>query len=116
MSKFLKFSYYLGCKHAMDAVGMPSPAYDEDEEDPKEQLPAEQLSGDALGPAGLGVADAESFVNFVEKDPTEDVLDGKLDIPNLDEKAVHWGGKASLESGDTGTRNEQMGLPRFNGA
>lgn len=110
MNYLLKFSYQQGCREAMTKLGMANP-----EDEALKQLVVEQLTGDSLGAAGMGMASADDFVNFTEEDQTEDALNGNLDLQNTDEKNVHWGGKASLEGGDAGTRNEQLGLPRFNG-
>lgn len=72
------------------------------------------LEGAKLASAGLGL-DADAFVQFAHQDETEESNAGTRLRPINEEKAVHWSGQASLESGDTGTRNEQMGLPRNGG-
>jgi len=54
------------------------------------------------------------FAQHAQKDDTRANEKGKAD-PKPVEKKPSWGGVSSLESGDTGTRNEQMGLPRFSG-
>lgn len=74
------------------------------------------LEGVKAASMGLGL-DAEAFVQFAHDDTTEDVQNGAqipADKPGAS-TGVNWSGRSSLESGDTGTRNEQMGLPRSAG-
>lgn len=58
--------------------------------------------------------DAASFAAMAQEDETkatEKVVAKSLDV----EKTPSWSGSSSLESGDAGTRNQQLGLPRFSG-
>lgn len=63
--------------------------------------------------AKLGL-DADGFADLAQEDDTEESLEKK--VPTLMAKGVDsspaWGGQSSLESGDAGTRNHQLGLPR----
>ncbi len=62
--------------------------------------------------------DAESFAEVAQQDDTANfVIDKSTDPKKLEGagKPVTWGGQASMESGDAGTRNYQMGLPRSGG-
>jgi hypothetical protein len=69
------------------------------------------LQGAKTASLGLGL-DANAFVQFAHEDTTEDASNGVRPTAAPDEKAVHWSGRTNLESGDTGTRNEQLGVPR----
>lgn len=67
---------------------------------------------DALTSMGLT---ADGFAEQVQNDETratEKAKDQQLPAG----KNVSWSGAASLDAGDAGTRNEQMGLPRYSGA
>lgn len=58
---------------------------------------------------------ADMFVEHVQNDDTEnysDKSDVKDDKDNKLDKAPAWGSQSSMEAGDAGTRNYQMGLPR----
>lgn len=59
---------------------------------------------------------SDEFVSFVQQDGTEDETGNDKPKPTeagtIPEKPPHWSGNASLEGGDAGTRNYQMGLPR----
>lgn len=57
---------------------------------------------------------AELFADHAKKDDTRANEKGVKKVDPL-EKKPNWSGSSSLESGDSGTRNEQMGLPRFSG-
>lgn len=57
---------------------------------------------------------AELFAEKATEDKTRASEKGKLKVDPL-EKKPNWSGASSLEAGDSGTRNEQMGLPRFSG-
>lgn len=57
---------------------------------------------------------SDAFVNFAESDDTSEIADPTQDeLPEAagDEKKPHWGGNASLDAGDAGTRGMEMGLP-----
>lgn len=96
-------AYVLGVLSAYQKLGM---------HEQNRQLASEQLTGDSLGPGGNS---AEQFTEFVKKDDTEEALLHPAQVnPNYD-KPVHWSGRSSLDSGDAGTRQNEMGLPRFNG-
>ena len=58
---------------------------------------------------------AELFAEHAKKDETRANEKGKVAPNPTDNKKPNWSGASSLEGGDTGTRNEQMGLPRFSG-
>jgi hypothetical protein len=59
----------------------------------------------------LGI-NADAFVQFANEDPTVEHLENQKAPPMREERPVHWSGAANVQGGDTGTRNEQMGLPR----
>jgi hypothetical protein len=68
----------------------------------------------------LGMS-ADMFAEFAEQDQTNvdsENPNGPANPPaiakNVD-KTPSWSGQNSLESGDAGTRNYQMGLPRAGG-
>lgn len=68
----------------------------------------------------LGMS-ADTFAEFAEQDQTDagsENPNGPENPPaiakNVD-KTPAWSGQNSLESGDAGTRNYQMGLPRAGG-
>jgi hypothetical protein len=68
----------------------------------------------------LGMS-ADTFAEFAEQDQTDvdsENPNGAANPPaiakNVD-KTPAWSGQNSLESGDAGTRNYQMGLPRAGG-
>lgn len=59
---------------------------------------------------------ADQFVQFVQNDDIAEAIDAPMLPETKEDTAANWGGKSSLEGGDAGTRNEQLGLPRFSGA
>lgn len=70
--------------------------------------------GRRAGLLKLGL-DAEAFTQLIQQDDTADFADQnatkKDQTQNID-KTPAWGSQSSMESGDAGTRNYQMGLPR----
>lgn len=56
--------------------------------------------------------DADTFVQTVNEDTTQEQRESTHSRPVNEEKPMHWSGAANIQGGDTGTRNEQMGLPR----
>lgn len=56
--------------------------------------------------------DADMFVQFANDDPTAQEMENQKTPLMRQERPVHWSGAANVQGGDTGTRNEQMGLPR----
>jgi len=56
--------------------------------------------------------DANMFVQAVNEDTTQEQRERTHAHPVHEEKPMHWSGAANIQGGDTGTRNEQMGLPR----
>ncbi len=74
----------------------------------------------AMAGAGANKPTAEDFVSFAQSDATNDETDPNKPPPTaagtIPEKPVGWGGNSSLEGGDAGTRNYQMGLPRSGAA
>ena len=59
--------------------------------------------------------DADAFVQYAHEDDTDEYVNQnttKEDMSNKIDKAPAWGSQSSMESGDAGTRNYQMGLPR----
>jgi hypothetical protein len=77
--------------------------------------PADQLEAvDNDAPNSL--PDASTFVDFAQTDDTEEASSrpaASLDMHNG--RSPNWSGKSSLESGDAGMRNYEMGLPRTGG-
>lgn len=62
--------------------------------------------------------DAEAFAQIAQEDDADDFVnqnDTAKDMSKNIDKPPAWGGQASMESGDAGTRNYQMGLPRAGG-
>lgn len=73
-----------------------------------EGMPEEMPMGN---PEGLS---ADAFAEFAEQDNTEELANPNQEgLPMADEgeKKPHWGGNASLDAGDAGTRGMEMGLP-----
>jgi hypothetical protein len=68
------------------------------------------LDGVKAASLGLGL-NADTFIQFVSSDNTQEAHDQARGGPVTAEKAVHWSGRSNLEAGDAGTRNNQMGLP-----
>ena len=68
----------------------------------------------------LGMS-ADAFAEFAEQDQTttdSENPNGPENPPAIAkgvDKSPAWSGQNSLESGDAGTRNYQMGLPRAGG-
>jgi len=66
-------------------------------------------------PAQEHALDADAFAQFAEQDRTDENIDNGVQTSEpakgVDKKPA-WSGGNSLESGDVGTRNYQMGLPR----
>jgi hypothetical protein len=56
--------------------------------------------------------DADAFARFANEDPTPEHMESQKSPLMREERPVHWSGAANVQGGDTGTRNEQMGLPR----
>jgi hypothetical protein len=62
--------------------------------------------------------DATNFVQAIQKDSTEGVSEcapAPEEAIEKEQKPIHWSSNASLESGDIGTRGQELGLPRFGG-
>jgi hypothetical protein len=82
------------------------------------KLGAEQALQD-LGMPVDGALDADGFAQFAEQDQTGEVAQSGDTPPpfakNVD-KTPAWSGQNSMEAGDAGTRNYQMGLPRVGAA
>lgn len=69
-------------------------------------------SHEALQDLGL---DADHFAQFAANDATDEVNPSANRNPEFAkgvDKSPTWSGANSLEAGDVGTRNHQMGLPR----
>jgi hypothetical protein len=136
-----KTAYYLGRKaacvmlklSAQDATHLPpdyasgpdgppgppqDPQVDPNAPQVMEDALLQQLAAQQLDPGENQGKGSDEFADFAQKDNTDQVMDGSA-MPatagNTDEKPTHWSGNASLEGGDAGTRNYQMGLPRFGG-
>lgn len=59
--------------------------------------------------------DAEAFTQMVQQDDTADFVNQNTTSKDMNQnldKAPAWGSQSSMEAGDAGTRNYQMGLPR----
>lgn len=59
--------------------------------------------------------DAEDFAQLMQQDDTAEFSDQNatsIDQEKNIGKTPAWGSQSSMESGDAGTRNYQMGLPR----
>lgn len=69
------------------------------------------LTGIKTAAQAVGL-DADAFVQFAHEDDTADSMENQKAPLYNEEKPVHWSGAATLQGGDTGTRNEQLGLPR----
>jgi len=136
-----KAAYFFGCQRALgllklsaqDATHLPPdyasgpdgppgppPGMPQDPGGPQaaEDALLQQLAEQQLDPGASQGQGSDSFAEFAQKDNTDEVIDGNAMPPasgNVDEKPTHWSGNASLEGGDAGTRNYQMGLPRFGG-
>lgn len=68
----------------------------------------------ALGLTLQGL-DADTFAQFAEEDQTDqhtESPDGPPPFAKNVDKAPAWSGQNSMEAGDAGTRNYQLGLPR----
>lgn len=65
---------------------------------------------EALGQLGMP-RDADAFTEMVGQENENPSQVEELAPVNDEDKPTHWGGGASLEGGDVGTRLEQMGLP-----
>lgn len=66
-------------------------------------------------PAQESELDADAFAQFAEQDRTDEDTHAGVQTPEPAkgvDKTPAWSGGNSLESGDAGTRNYQMGLPR----
>lgn len=72
-------------------------------------------SGQERAMEDLGLPSAETFAQMVEADSSPQEHRAAPPEVDLEDKPVHWGGGASLEGGDSGTRQEQMGLPSSGG-
>lgn len=88
----MNFAYTLGAVHAFEKLGM----YD--------QVP--QVAAPLA---------AEQFTEFAKNDDTEETLLNPAQVNPSYDKPVHWSGRSSLDSGDAGTRQNEMGVPKFNG-
>jgi len=58
---------------------------------------------------------ADAFVEFAHQDNTAQEADPNTQIeeaPGIEDKKPAWSGNASLDGGDAGTRNYEMGLPQ----
>lgn len=133
-----KLAYAMGARHALQKFGMedyeqPASAHDVGEEglppegilDENEEIPPELLALMADNPEALdmesmpgeegGPDSAEDFAAFANSDDTAEVADPTAEkIPppgTLEEKSPAWSSQTSLDSGDAGTRNHQMGVP-----
>ena len=79
-------------------------------------MAGESMDGAEAGGPPHGKPTSEDFVNFAQGDDTDEEANPNKPPPTqagtIPEKPPNWSGNASLEGGDAGTRNYQMGLPR----
>lgn len=62
--------------------------------------------------------DADTFAQLAQEDDADDFVNQNgtpTDQPNNVNKPPAWSGQTSMEAGDSGTRNYQMGIPRSGG-
>lgn len=134
--KKASYPYALGARFALAKLGMDyqemgevaedpaespegAPPLPMDEQEVPEELIAELLAAEGEQmPTEEGQAlTADAFTQFAQSDGTAEEADPNKEMsetPDEDSKP-HWSGKSSLEAGDAGTRNHEMGLPTFGG-
>ena len=64
---------------------------------------------------GLPINSVDAFTQAVDQQDRDGDPNDTLEF-GVPDKPTHWSGGASIESGDAGTRNYQMGLPGSHGA
>lgn len=121
-STTLHCAYLRGQQTALVKLGLEDPSMpteigDNEETNEEEQLREmmEQMPPDqeVEQPEMQEMDSADAFAEQVNQDETESTVDVRppeTEQEQLD-KPPNWGGKASLEGGDAGTRNMNQGLP-----
>ena len=67
-----------------------------------------QGSEQALQTLGLHTTSADAFTQQVQQ--MDELVDSPQAARSNTDKPVHWGSSVSLEGGDVGTRNYEMGV------